>query len=46
MDRLINMVINVVMRRMINTGINKGMRAMSTRKSKPKQPQHDDPELR
>lgn len=35
MDRFISMFINVVMRRLINAGINKGMNAMS----KPRKPQ-------
>ncbi len=42
MDRFINMFINVVMRRLINTGINKGMNAMSKpRKPQPKKKEQD-----
>jgi len=39
MDRFINVFINVVMRRLINVGINKGMNAMSRRKPNAKPPQ-------
>ncbi|MEZ5779453.1 MAG: hypothetical protein R3E44_13920 [Paracoccaceae bacterium] len=38
LNRLINMVVNVVMRRLINTGINKGIGWWSRRGQKPAAP--------
>lgn len=46
MDRVINIIINTVIRRFVNAGINKGMKAVSsTRKPKPKQVKQDDREV-